>query len=372
MSRLFPKPKPEFEIEYRHICNQNNLRYVWYFSLFTCVVFAFHLIHHFRLGHQALSAEMIPYTLIYSFCIVYPAINMLLLGKLKHMPALQPVTNVIEVVFPYFMAAVAILLSTMSATFGLGITPYAVIMMLMSFVLQGQIVALISLIVISFLLMSVTLYLMTPVEVYSPLIAIAFTTGIACALIANLTENLRIKQFELVSELNESNRKLQHLSQHDHLTSLLNRRAIDRILDRELTRSQRFDHPLSILMLDIDDFKEVNDSRGHVFGDRVIQEVAKTIASHVRDVDYVGRIGGDEFIVILIETDHDLALQIANRMRKEIAMIRIPEDDMFVTISIGHAVSEGESHLALIEKADKALYQAKRAGKNKVRSLHAV
>ncbi len=369
MTRFVPKCKPQYQPEYRIKCNRNNLRSVWYFSLFTLLIFSFHLIHHFRLGEEAVSAEMMPYTLLYGFAIAYSLLNMLVLFRLRSLPALQVVANIIEAIFPFMAAAIAVTLSILSAKAGLGITPYAITLMLLSFVLQGMFPVILTFVLMAFIGISVALYLMLPITIASPSIAIAFSTAAACILIAFLTEKMRIREFETLAALNNSNRQLTLLTKQDHLTGLLNRRAIDQALVRELARSERFDHQLSLLMIDIDDFKHVNDKHGHVEGDRILQSLSQMIEKHVRDVDYVGRIGGDEFVVILIETDKSSAMQIAQRMLKAIAAMAQKDNDIVVTVSIGHALSEGESHVALIEKADKALYQAKRAGKNKARSF---
>lgn len=368
MSRLYPKPRPAFEAEYRIHCNSNNLKLVWYFSLLACIVFGFHLLHHFRLGMDAFSTEMMPYTLLYGFSIVYPAINMLLLHKLKTMPPLEPIAIFIELLFPFFMCAIAVMLSVLSAQFGMGITPFAILMMVVCFTLQGNFLLISIAAVLGFFSLTTSLIWSLPNELYSPLVAISFTTTLACIVIANLTEGLRVNQFEIVSELNNTNRQLKLLSQQDHLTGLLNRRAVDAILQKELSRSERFDRPLSLLMIDIDNFKHINDAYGHVYGDKMLKDVANSVKMHVRDVDHVGRIGGDEFVVMLVETDHNYAIQVAERMRQEVCKLLSNHADENVSISIGHAVSEGESYIALIEKADRALYRAKKAGKNKVRT----
>lgn len=369
MSSLFPRTKPAFRAEYEVSCNTHNLKYVMYFSTLACIVFGLHLLHHFRLGYEALNPQMLPYTLLYSFAIVYSSFNILFLSKLRELPALSSVANFIEFIFPFFMASLAVLLSGLSANLGLGVTPFAIIMMVLSFTLQGQFILMCCVVALAFWTLAITLVFTTESVVYSPLIAICFTISLACLVIANLTERLRIRQFETVVELNNNNRQLQLLCQQDHLSGLLNRRAIDQVLERELSRSERFDHPLSLLMIDIDDFKHINDAFGHVFGDQILIEVSDSIKMHVRDVDYVGRIGGDEFLVILVETHHDHALQVADRMRNEVFKLNSKYQDCTISISIGHGISEGESYLAFIEKADKALYLAKNAGKNKVRSL---
>lgn len=368
LSKLFPKAKVSLESEYKRICNQKNLKYVYYFSILTCLVFCFHLIHHARLGILVLSAEMIPYTLIYSFAALYSGVNIVLLSKLKNVPALTPVAVFIELAFPVFIACVAMILSIVGAQVGQGITPFAIIMTTICFMLQGQLKLLVWLVVISWLSMSGMLVMLIGSAEASPHIAIGFSTVFACLVISIVTEHRRLEQFHTVSELSAENKKLRQLSSEDPLTGLLNRRSFDQVLDREMSRSERFGHPLSLLVIDIDDFKRVNDNHGHVFGDDIIKKVAESIRKHVRDVDLVGRLGGDEFVVILIETSKSYAIQVADRMRIEVAKLPVLDSMNQMSISVGHAQFSGEGLTALIERADKALYQAKKAGKNRVRS----
>lgn len=367
-STLFPKPKLALESEYRRICNQKNLKYVFYFSILCCSVFIFHLIHHFRLGILALSAEMIPYTLIYSFAIIYSGLNIFLLSRLKNVPALTPVASFVELAFPFFVSCIALILSVLGAQIGQGITPFAVLMMSMCFMIQGQFKMLFGLVLASWFGMSLLLlYLMGVVDASSH-IAIGFTTSVASLVVANITENSRIEHFQIHYDLSTNNKKLRQLSSEDPLTGLLNRRSFDSVLEREMSRSERFGHPLSLLIIDVDNFKTINDTFGHVFGDEVIKNVAVSIKKHVRDVDLVGRLGGDEFIIILIETSKSYAIQVADRMRIEVAKLPLVDGMQTLSISVGHAQFSGESLTALIERADKALYQAKKAGKNRVRS----
>lgn len=367
---FFPKPKPELAEEYRLLCNKSNLKYVWYFSLLAVAVFGFHLIHHFRLGVGALTAEMMPYTLLYSFAIIYPGLNMVFLSRLKNIPALTPVASFIEMAFPFFIASIGVLLSTLGALHGQGITPFAILLMVVCFLLHGQFVLMICIVTFAWLALSALLITTSESEVYSPSIAIGFTSGVACILIAYVTEKMRVHQFEVITELNTKNKQLQLLSSQDHLTGLLNRRSFDQVLEQEMARSERFGHPLSLLLIDIDDFKGVNDTFGHVHGDEVIKRIAQSIKMHVRDVDFVGRLGGDEFVVLLIETDKHYSLQVADRMRIEVSKV-VNEAENVVSISIGHAQYAGESLSAFLVRADQALYKAKEAGKNKVRSITA-
>jgi len=165
-------------------------------------------------------------------------------------------------------------------------------------------------------------------------------------------------------------RKLEHLSHHDSLTGLLNRRAFEYLLGRECQRLQRFGEQFSLLILDIDHFKRINDRLGHAAGDAVLAAVAQTLQSHAREVDRVARFGGEEFCVLLPRTAHEGALQAAERLRAAINHITIPwdEDVISVTVSTGLASAEhaGESTEDLLQRADQALYQAKSEGRNRV------
>lgn len=368
---LFPKPKPALAIDYARDCSLQNLKYILYFSIITAVIFAGHLVHHFRLGMHALSAEMIPYTLLYSLTLIYSLLNIAVLRYMRNVPALSPVAAFLEVAFPCFVTAIAVILSIQGVQFGQGVTPFASIMLCLGVLLQGQLGLMYGLALGGWLVLSLCLAILFGSVEASPSIAISLTTAMLAVFIANFLENTRIRQFQLIHDLQHSNRQLQLLSSQDHLTGLMNRRSFDRGLEREMSRSERFGHPLSLLMIDIDDFKSVNDNYGHVFGDNLIKKVAECIRSHVRDVDYVGRLGGDEFVVLLVETDKPFALQIADRMRREVTNMKTNLEFPGVTISVGHAQSKGESVPAFLERADKALYDAKRAGKNRVKTAQA-
>jgi diguanylate cyclase (GGDEF)-like protein len=164
--------------------------------------------------------------------------------------------------------------------------------------------------------------------------------------------------------------RLQHLSQHDSLTGLLNRRAIENSLDKEAQRLQRFGEVYSVMLVDIDHFKRINDSLGHAAGDEVLRVVASVLNEHAREVDRVARYGGEEFCVLLPHTDHDGALQAAERLRSAVHGTEIPWQDehICVTVSTGlaTAIDPDEPLHALLKRADDALYRAKTEGRNRV------
>ncbi len=169
----------------------------------------------------------------------------------------------------------------------------------------------------------------------------------------------------------EKNLKLQATT--DSMTGLLNRRAFIDIFDKELKRARLSMNPLSCLILDIDHFKKVNDTYGHPTGDLVIKSVAKYMKQYTREVDHVGRIGGEEFAVLMPDTSLDDARQIADRLREFISkhLIYIDQENIHITVSIGitDLRNTNETIDEILQRADAALYNAKREGRNRVCSL---
>ena len=148
----------------------------------------------------------------------------------------------------------------------------------------------------------------------------------------------------------------------DGLTGLFNRRFFEEALVREVERARRYGSQSALLLVDLDGFKAINDTRGHQEGDRVLQEVAAVVRRHLRATDIACRIGGDEFAVILCDTPHDEALAVAERIRSDVESAF----DQAVTISAGLASvpADGASAGELVRDADRALYAAKRGGRN--------
>ncbi|WP_051946848.1 diguanylate cyclase [Thermus amyloliquefaciens] len=152
----------------------------------------------------------------------------------------------------------------------------------------------------------------------------------------------------------------------DPLTGLRNRRYLDLILERELFRARRYNRPLSLLVLDLDDFKKVNDTYGHPVGDRVLRALARCLEEHLRKSDRPVRLGGEEFAILLVETPLAQAVRLAGRLRQAVAALKvIPVAGLTASIGVAEARPE-DSPLSLLKRADDALYQAKRRGKNRV------
>jgi two-component system cell cycle response regulator len=172
----------------------------------------------------------------------------------------------------------------------------------------------------------------------------------------------------LLSELEAKNAQLAELAQTDPLTGIANRGHIEHCLADEVERARRFGHPLAVGMLDVDHFKRINDGFGHPFGDRVIREVARILAETVRQVDKVGRYGGEEFLMVLPDTELQGAHILAERIRALIEAAGFDPEGYRGTVSIGVAEWRPDvpSWEALVSRADKALYEAKDAGRNRV------
>jgi diguanylate cyclase (GGDEF)-like protein len=158
----------------------------------------------------------------------------------------------------------------------------------------------------------------------------------------------------------------QRYASTDALTGLMNRHALYRILTQEMERSVRYQKPFSIILIDLDFFKEINDTYGHLTGDTVLKEMSKLISGLIRQIDHICRWGGEEFLLALPETDDAHAQVLAERIREKIEETRFFER-YYLTASFGvTAYHAGQSLESLIEHADKALYQAKNDGRNKV------
>ena len=171
---------------------------------------------------------------------------------------------------------------------------------------------------------------------------------------------------KVVDELEHSQIELSRLSVTDPLTSLLNRRAFKANLTAELARNKRYGHELALVLIDVDGFKAYNDTLGHVAGDRALQAVARVLAEVCRKTDIAVRYGGDEFALILPETEHRGAWNIAERFRRGVERLTWPERSLSVSVGVAMAGEGADTPDSLVQMADAALYRAKAAGRNQV------
>lgn len=184
----------------------------------------------------------------------------------------------------------------------------------------------------------------------------AFLAGI----VFDITEK---KENEL--DLKKKNRLLSQMSSVDGLTKISNHRTLIDYLKSMKDRADYTGQPLSVALFDIDDFKSVNDRKGHIYGDQVLVQIASILKDSVRDTDMAGRYGGEEFMIVFPDTDLDRAIKISDRIRQSVERFSF-FDDISVTISCGIRQYQSETVTEMIDAADKNLYQAKRNGKNQV------
>lgn len=175
-----------------------------------------------------------------------------------------------------------------------------------------------------------------------------------------------IKQHLLLKELEKSNEKLLKLSITDGLTDVYNHKYIVDRLEEECSRAERYDEALSVVLFDLDNFKKVNETYGHQIGDIVLMEVAKTIKDVLRESDLIGRYGGEEFLIILPNTNQSDAYHVADKIRKSIEMLEFKIKNFKITISGGVSVYSHFDYSQMIQQADIRLLKAKKEGKNRI------
>ncbi len=176
------------------------------------------------------------------------------------------------------------------------------------------------------------------------------------------------EQKRMEEQLEAKNRRLEELSMKDYLTDLFNRRALIEKLDFEIKRSMRRNSPFSVLMLDLDHFKLVNDTHGHQIGDKILIQLADLFKKSVREIDIVGRYGGEEFLIILPDCELNEAVKVAERIRSAVEAFEF-ESHIHMTISGGVAEYHTGSIEDLIAAADQYLYEAKESGRNRIEYL---
>jgi diguanylate cyclase (GGDEF)-like protein len=195
---------------------------------------------------------------------------------------------------------------------------------------------------------------------------VSYTTTVFNDMVARL-RRLRDENAAINQELRERNEELRRISITDGLTGLYNRTQLPEFLEKEMSRSRRHQHPFSILMIDIDHFKRYNDAHGHQAGDDLLRHFATVLRATVRSCDLAVRYGGEEFLILLTETEAEGASNFAEKLRAAVEEIRL-HGDSAVTISIGVASfpDHGDDVDTIIHEADAALYACKRQGRNRV------
>ena len=177
-----------------------------------------------------------------------------------------------------------------------------------------------------------------------------------------------VVSFTDITDLKNYTHEMQYQATHDNLTKLYNRQKLNDELNKEVLREKRYEHGFSLIMFDIDDFKMVNDTYGHDIGDVVLQNISKITMDSIRSTDYAARWGGEEFMILLPETNLENTNKIAQTIREEIEIFDFDGVDGHITVSIGVAVfdKEKEDKESILKHVDIALYDAKNNGKNQV------
>lgn len=194
---------------------------------------------------------------------------------------------------------------------------------------------------------------------YTPLVNQSFRLTVFLFIVFLITRHKKILETQ------------KELAMMDPLTEVANRRAFLQLARTEIDRSRRYNHPFSVMVIDIDDFKQINDHFGHHTGDRLLTVVVETIQHHVRAIDIVARFGGDEFVVLLVKTGEQSASLVAQKLKKQL-LGNMQENQWSVTFSIGLAtyLSVPESVDEAVKAADELMYHVKHNGKNNI--SHAV
>ncbi len=202
----------------------------------------------------------------------------------------------------------------------------------------------------------------------------AMATALLCLLYLGIFFHTYVgRTLSYFHRMRDYNERLQDMASHDPLTQVLNARAYYAACEQQIAQSARSQQPFSVLFVDLDHFKAINDTHGHAAGDEVLRVVARTLGAHLRRSDLLGRIGGEEFSILLPDTALAGALQVAENLRQAVQQSQ-PEvggQTLSITASIGVASRSpgAQSMHALQQRADQAMYEAKKAGRNRVSTL---
>jgi diguanylate cyclase (GGDEF)-like protein len=302
----------------------------------------------------------------YPFAIVQSGASILSIGLLAYFKKthnLMVTSILIEIIFVALV--VTVMLVDKNSYF---IFLWALLIPPVSYFVLGRILgSTISSLFFVFFIISLYIYPPTLTPDYLDANSLANIIGsfISCGLLVRYYEFSRM---DTLIELQRSNGELRKLSETDKLTALYNRLKLDDMLEREIVRSEKNQKPLSVIMIDVDDFKRVNDTFGHLVGDSVLMQCAYLLKKNLPPHVVIGRWGGEEFLIICPHTDVVAAATISDNLRNLIENYAFDGKIRF-TISLGVAAwIEGDTVDSLVRKADHAMYQAKDRGKNAVYS----
>jgi diguanylate cyclase (GGDEF)-like protein len=251
------------------------------------------------------------------------------------------------------------------------LTYLAFSVLMSSILLTTLITSILAVLQISGLVILYVIYPSILVHNWFSFLAFVILTSIFSILANNIIQNNFKKIDSLVHKLEKNEAHLLELSNRDYLTNLYNRRYLEDSLAREIHRSKRGRLPLGVIIIDIDDFKNINDTFGHSAGDLVLQEISKYLSNHVRKSDIVCRYGGDEFVLILTESSKEVIIERVENLHQGVLNLSVEHHQILIdslTLSVGVADYPGSGSTVeqLLKAADTALYQAKRNGGNRV------
>ncbi len=203
---------------------------------------------------------------------------------------------------------------------------------------------------------------------FLPVLDVNAQTNSICIIVQDMTD-IAISQ-KMINEVLDANKMLKQLSYYDGLTNIYNRLYIENLLEKEFDKSSSTGSVLSVVMFDLDHFKRINDTYGHLAGDEVLRCIAKTVGSNIRQIDMFGRYGGEEFLLIMPDTHNNDCTLFCQQIRTSVQDMAINFDNIVIKVTLSMGVTryrQGmKDYLQLIHEADIALYQSKKEGRNRV------
>ncbi|MBF0487956.1 MAG: diguanylate cyclase [Nitrospirae bacterium] len=203
---------------------------------------------------------------------------------------------------------------------------------------------------------------------FIPILDTDSRTALICMTIQDMTESAESQK--IVDEVVDANNALKLMTNYDAMTCVYNRGYIEKHLEQEFNKSKRYGNAFSLIMFDLDHFKKVNDTYGHLAGDEVLKSVSKKVCGMLRNTDSLGRYGGEEFIIISTETNEENAVLLADRIRDAVGLMTITSGDYQINATISMGVTEYrkdlKDYLQMLHEADIALYNSKKQGRNRV------
>jgi diguanylate cyclase (GGDEF)-like protein len=351
---------------------QINLNRIFYLSAIAAPIRVLDIILFSRAG-SASAAWSRGIILSHSVLLVFWTMVLFTSSRLRKMPRINYLMHLVQYIVPIVTLLFGIVIVAIDQLVTTSITPFLIVC-----VATGSI----------FLLrpwVSISLFLASYI-IYYNLIALTITdhqvllsnrvngaTAVAMgALISVMSWHYKYINITQGRRIKLQQRQLEQMAYHDSLTNLYNRHYFNEVIEKELFAIQRYGHDSVIILLDIDNFKDINDTFGHLTGDQVLIQFAQFIAAHVRKTDTVSRFGGEEFVILAPRTSLEAGVILAEKLRRAISQkpFATGETSSYITASFGVSLLKPtEGHESYFSQVDKALYLAKEKGKNRVEIL---